>query len=333
MNSVNLKPISYWFYKMSTNNNNWRPTAKIEALQARAEFYTKIRKFFAEREVLEVETPLMAARAVTDPYIQAFAVDDKYLQTSPEYAMKRLLAAGCGSIYQICKAFRREEAGNFHNPEFTMLEWYRLGFDHLQLIDEVDQIIQVLLGSEPAHKITYHDLFIKFLDINPHVATIDQLQSCAEENGITLSAIALANLNLTDWLQLLMSHIIEPQLTGPAPWIVYEFPVAQAALAKILPGKYPVAARFETYMQGIELTNGYCELQDAAEQTKRFAADNLLRSEQNINHMQPDERLIAALEVGLPECSGVTLGLDRLLMLKLQAKSISEVLSFTIENA
>jgi len=318
---------------IQSNHNNWRPTASLAALQARAEFYRKIREFFAARDVLEVETPLMAARGVTDPYIQAFGVDDKFLQTSPEYAMKRLLAAGCGSIYQICKAFRREEAGNFHNPEFTMVEWYRLGFDHLQLMDEVDALMQVLLDCAPAQRISYHDLFMKFFNINPHTISVDALQQCAAQHGLNLTATALENLTLTDWLQLLMSHIIEPQLTGPVPWIVYDFPAAQAALAKIIPGKYPVAARFEIYMQGIELANGYYELQDAAEQEKRFAADNALRREQNIHQMQPDERLVSALEVGFPECAGIALGLDRLLMLKLQAKSITEVIAFTIENA
>ncbi len=318
---------------IESNDNNWRPTAQLLALQARAEFYRTIREFFAAREVLEVETPLMAARGVTDPYIQAFGVDDKYLQTSPEYAMKRLLSAGCGSIYQICKAFRREEAGNFHNPEFTMLEWYRLGFDHLQLMDEVDSLMQALLHCAPAQRISYQDLFSKFLDINPHEVNIERLQSCAVQHGINLTATAAANLTVTDWLQLLMSHIIEPQLTGAEPWIIYDFPAAQAALAKIIPGKYPVAARFEIYMQGIELANGYYELQDAKEQEKRFAADNAIRSEQKIHQMQPDERLVSALTVGFPECAGIALGIDRLLMLKLQTKSIAEVLTFTIENA
>lgn len=318
---------------IDSNDNNWRPTAQLAALQARSEAYRTIREFFAARQVLEVETPVMAARGVTDPYIQAFGVDDKYLQTSAEYAMKRLLAAGYGSMYQISKVFRREEAGNFHNPEFTMLEWYRVGFDHLQLMDEMDALLQAVLNCEPAQRITYHDLFTKFLQINPHDVSIADLQSCAQQHGIDLTAAAAENLTVTDWLQLLMSHIIEPQLIGPMPWIVYNFPVAQAALAKIIPGESPVAARFEVYMQGIELANGYYELQNAVEQEKRFAADNALRREQKIHQMQPDERLVSALTVGLPECAGVALGIDRLLMLKLQVKNIAEVLTFTIENA
>lgn len=320
---INNKPIA----------NDWRPTAELPALRARAELYAKIRTFFAERGVLEVETPLMCACGVTDPYIQAFAVDNKFLQTSPEYAMKRLLAAGSGSIYQICKAFRREEAGNYHNPEFTMVEWYRLGFNHLQLMDETDLLMQLLLDCAPATRISYLDLFTKFLAINPHTATIDELQSCAEKHSINLTTKAMQNLSVTDWLQLLMSHAIEPQLIGPTPWIVYDFPAAQAALAKVIPGAYPVAARFEIFMQGIELANGYYELQDPAEQVKRFAEDNATRAAQGIKIMQADERLVAALEVGFPECAGIALGLDRLLMLKLQAQSIAQVLSFTINNA
>jgi lysyl-tRNA synthetase class 2 len=311
----------------------WRPTASLAALRARAELCHKVRAFFAARDVLEVETPLMCARGVTDPYIQAFAVDDKFLQTSPEYAMKRLLAAGYGSMFQICKVFRREEAGHLHNPEFTMLEWYRVGFTHIDLIDETDALLQEVLGCAAAQRISYHDLFMKFLNINPHTAGIEELQSCAAQHGIDLTAAAAKDLNVTDWLQLLMSHIIEPQLIGPTAWVVYNFPVAQAALAKILPGEFPVAARFEVYMQGIELANGYYELQNAAEQEKRFIADNATRRSQGLHEMQPDDRLVAALKVGLPDCAGIALGLDRLLMLKLQAESIAEVLSFTITNA
>ncbi len=316
------------------NQHNWQPTAKLLALQARATMYTQIRQFFAERQVLEVETPLMCARSITDPYIQPFMVQDKYLQTSPEYAMKRLIAAGVGSIYQICKAFRQEESGSFHNPEFTMLEWYRLGFDHLQLMNEVDALLQLLLNNnQPAIKRSYAEIFNEFLALNPHTANIEQLQQCAHKHNINLSAQVIAGLNITDWLQLLMSHVIEPQLVGPLPWIIYDFPAPQAALAKIIAGKYPVAARFEVYMQGIELANGYYELLDSAEHRKRFMQDNEKRSQAGINTHAIDERLLAALDAGLPDCAGIALGLDRVLMLKLQAKSISEVLAFTINNA
>ena len=317
-----------------SNKYNWQPTAELSGLKARAVFYKQIRQFFAKYDVLEVETPLLCARAVTDPYIQAFAADGKYLQTSPEYAMKRLLAAGSGAIYQICKAFRQEESGNFHNSEFTMLEWYRPGFDHHRLIAEVDEIIQMLLGTQPARKISYYKLFMETLGINPHTASIEILQNCAEQHGISLTATAKSGLTVTDWLQLLMSHIIEPQMVGNFAWAVYDFPVAQAALARIIhTDEGTVASRFEFYMQGIELANGYHELQNPAEQAKRFTEDNAKRVTQGIKFMEPDERLLAALEAGLPDCAGVTLGLDRLLMLKLQADSIAKVLSFTFENA
>lgn len=315
------------------NNNNWRPTCNVDALHARATMYKEVRDFFAARKVLEVDTPLLCACAVTDPYIQAFPSEGKYLQTSPEYAMKRLLAAGSGSIYQICKAFRLEEAGHLHNPEFTMLEWYRVGFDLNMLMQEMDQLLQVIMHAEPAHIITYHQLFNDMLGINPHTADIDTLQTCAAQHNINLTPAALAGLTATDWFHLLMSHVIEPRMIGPKPWIVYDFPVAQAALAKVIQKEYLVAARFEVYAQGVELANGYYELQDASEQAKRFTADNAARNQNNLHTMQPDVRLLAALEQGLPDCSGVAMGLDRVLMLRTQAKSIADVLAFTINNA
>jgi len=313
---------------------SWRPTAKLPALKARALMLAQVRQFFAERDVLEVETPLICARSITDPYIQPFMVQDKYLQTSPEYAMKRLLAAGSGSIYQVCKAFRKEEAGNFHNTEFTMLEWYKIGFDHIQLMDEVDALLQLLLDTkEPANKHSYTAIFEQFIGINPHVADLEQLQACANKYNINLSPNVIAELNITDWLQLLMSHVIEPQLTGSVPWIIYDFPAPQAALAKVIDAQYPVAARFEVYMQGIELANGYYELLDSAEHSKRFRQDNIKRTQLGIDTHELDERLLAALDAGLPDCAGIALGLDRVLMLKLKAKSISEVLAFTVNNA
>lgn len=306
---------------------------KNEVLRARAQMYAKIRNFFAQRNVLEVETPLLAAHTVSDPYIQSFVVQDYFLQTSPEYAMKRLLASGSGCIYQICKAFRCEEAGSMHNPEFTMLEWYRLGYDHMQLLHEMDELLQLLLERPSANIMSYQDLFEQHFGFNPHTANIDQLQSCADDQQLNLSKAALQNLTVTDWLQLLMSHVIEPKLNGPAPWIIYNFPAPQAALAKILPTDPPVAARFEVYIDGIELANGYYELQDATEQKQRFIADNEVRKKNSQREISADNRLLAALEKGLPDCAGVALGLDRLLMLQQDLKSIKEVLAFPIEDA
>lgn len=318
---------------LESSNEDWRPTATLSALRERSVFLNKVRQFFAEREVLEVDTPLLCARAVTDPYIQAFASDGKFLQTSPEYAMKRMLAAGYGSMYQICKAFRQEEIGRLHNLEFTMLEWYRVGFDHHQLMDEMDALIQILLDVKPARRFSYQEIFMEMVGINPHTVDIPTLQACALKHGIDLTPAAMQGLNVTDWLQILMSHIIEPKLIGPTAWMIYDFPLAQAALAKLVPGDNPVAARFEVYMQGVELANGYHELQNPSEQAKRFAADNLRRQQQKLHTMEPDQRLLSALEAGLPECAGVAMGLDRLLMIKLQANSLAEVMSFTSANA
>ncbi len=306
---------------------------KNAVLRARAQMYKNIRDFFASRNVLEVETPLLAAHTVSDPYIQSFAVQEHFLQTSPEYAMKRLLASGSGCIYQICKAFRCEEAGSMHNPEFTMLEWYRLGYDHMQLLHEMDELLQLLLDRPAANVMSYQSLFEQHFAFNPHTATIDQLQSCANNEQLNLSKAALQNLTATDWLQLLMSHVIEPKLTGSAPWIIYNFPAPQAALAKILPQEPPVAARFEVYIEGIELANGYYELQDASEQKRRFIVDNKTRKQNGQPEVTADTRLLSALEQGLPDCAGVALGLDRLLMLQQNLASIKDVLAFPIEHA
>lgn len=316
------------------SSSNWQPTASLRALQARALMLKQIRDFFAARNVMEVETPLLCATAVTDPYIEAFESQGKFLQTSPEYAMKRLLAAGSGCIYQICKAFRLEEAGQIHNPEFTMLEWYRVGFDLFNLMDEMDALLQLLLNRPGAHIITYQKLFEDMVGINPHRADLDSLQTCAANNNINLTPKALQGLTVTDWLQLIMSHVIEPKMVGARPWIIYGFPLPQAALAKIITHEgCQIAARFEVYVDAIELANGYYELQDSVEQSKRFVADNERRKQYDRKIMQPDLRLLAALDAGLPSCSGVAMGLDRLLMLKLQEKSLADVVAFTIDNA
>jgi len=303
------------------------------ALVARAKMYDQIRSFFAERDVLEVETPLMGHHTVSDPYIASFTVDNYFLQTSPEYAMKRLLVEGSGSIFQICKAFRKEEAGSMHNPEFTMLEWYKIGCDHLQLMDEMDELLQLILDTKPAHKRSYLQVFQDHFGINPHTADIDNLQKIANENGVSLSNNAVQGLTATDWLQILMSHVVEPKLTGDSPWMIYDFPAPQAALAKVIQKEDPVAARFEVYIDGTELANGYFELQDHKEQRRRFIEDNKKRSEQGLSTVSADERLLSSLEKGLPSCAGVALGLDRLLMLKQSSLNIKDILSFAIQDA
>ncbi len=313
---------------------DWQPSASIEALRARAYIIHLIRKFFAAHEVMEVETPLLAHSSATDAVIHSFTVEVPgqpslmYLQTSPEFAMKRLLAAGSGAIYQICKAFRQDESGQRHNPEFTMLEWYRPGFSYTQLMDEVDLLIQTVLPTAAIHRWTYLDLFSHYLNINPFTANTEELKTCASTHGVN---VHFETSDRDDWLNLLMSHLIEPQLQAS---FVYDYPASQAALSQIRKkDNYLVAERFELYINGMEIANGYHELCDAKEQEQRFIQDNLKREALGLAILPIDYRLIAALKKGLTECSGVALGIDRLVMLVLESKTIADVLSFSIHNA
>lgn len=320
--------------------NPWQPAASIEMLHKRAAILAKIRDFFAKREVLEVETPLLCQTTVPDPYILSIPATvrdprssrDKtcYLQTSPEYAMKRLLAAGAGSIYQMCKAFRQDELGRLHNPEFTILEWYRLGFDHHALMDEVDELFQTLMQTPPAERYSYAEAFKRFLGINPHEKGKEALEACARQQG----GIAMeGELDRDGWLNLLMSHCVEPHLGKDRPAFIYDFPASQAALARLRPENPPVASRFEVYYQGIELGNGFHELQASEEQRSRFVRDLEFRSQNEIPLVPLDERLLAALSHGLPDCAGIAIGVDRLVMLALGCKSIEDILSFNFEQA
>lgn len=317
----------------------WRPTADISVLQVRARILKIIRDFFAKRYVLEVETPLVSRFGVTDPHITAMQVllNDKeryYLQTSPEYSMKRLLAAGSGSIYQITRAFRGGDIGGLHNPEFTMLEWYRLGFDHFKLMTEVDEFLQTVLHTKPAKRITYRDLFKQYLSLDPHVAIIEELKNCASGNNINFSDIISAEATLDDWLNILFSTCIEPNLTGDAVWIVYDYPASQAALAKVSDiSGIALAERFEVYFQGMELANGYHELTDPKQQLIRFKQDQNIRAQLNKPMMEIDTHLLAAMEFGMPECAGIALGIDRLIMLAVGAKNIQDVMAFPIDRA
>jgi lysyl-tRNA synthetase class 2 len=319
---------------------DWAPSATLAVLRQRAQLIAKIRAFFAGKNVLEVDTPLLSNGTVTDPHVIGIpaifknigSTEEKilYLQTSPEYAMKRLLAAGSGCIYQICKAFRQGEIGRRHNPEFTMLEWYRLGYDHHALMDEMDELLQLVLNTAPAERFSYADLFLQYLHFNPHTVTVENLMACAQQNNIALTGI-LPNHNA--WLDLLWSHCIEPLIGQEKPVFLYDFPASQASLAKLRPGNPPLASRFEVYFKGVELANGFHELQDAAEQTRRFAADLRLRTEMGLPQLGIDKNFIAALEAGLPECAGVALGIDRLIMLALSQECVADVISFTIERA
>lgn len=224
----------------------WQPTADQSTLVYRAKLLHQLREFFSQRGVLEVETPVLAASTIPDPNILSMQThvlgkSPYFLQTSPEFAMKRLLASGSGDIFQICKAFRNDEAGRWHNPEFTLLEWYRLGFDHLQLMDEVDQLIQQLLNTEKAQRLSYRQLFLHYLGIDPFVAEQAELHQVARQRGLQ-DSVGMESASCDDWLQLLLTHYIEPQLKQiTAPVFIYDFPVSQAALARIRPGNPPVA--------------------------------------------------------------------------------------------
>ena len=300
----------------------------LENIKSRFDMYRTIRDFFAEKGVQEVETPLVAAAAITDPFIEPLKVENNYyLQTSPEYAMKRLLVAGLGSIFQICKAFRKEEHGDLHNSEFTLLEWYRVGFNHHTLISEVIELLQIILKIQQIKKISYQEIFYHYVSLDPLNCTLEDLQQKSLEYKIYLTRNAVENLDKSDYFDLLFSHIIQPQLEDDIVWVIYDYPVEQAALAKINTDKQAVAERFEIFINGIELANGYHELQDVVEQKARFARDLANREKLQLAPLPIDTQLLAALELGLPACAGVALGLDRLLMIKIKASSIKEVIT------
>lgn len=313
----------------------WQPTAAIEVLRQRAQIIQRIRAFFVARGVLEVETPLLSHATVTDPHIISIAAPFKemgsakaqicYLQTSPEYAMKRLLAAGAGSIFQLTKAFRQGEVGRWHNPEFSMLEWYRPGFDHHALMDEMAELLAVVLPFSAATRMSVMQVYQHYLAIDPHRATVAELKSCAAQYIKPLPAM---HEDKNSWLDLLFVHCIEPHLGQDAPFFLYDFPASQAALARIRPENPPVASRFEMYFKGVELANGFHELQDAAEQRRRFEHDLAYRKQHHIPLVSVDERFLAALQQGIPDCAGVALGIDRLMMLALKCESIANVMSF-----
>lgn len=319
----------------------WQPTAPIENLRRRGEILARIRQFFAQRDVLEVEVPLMSHCAVSDPFIDSFEVGYQpfpgadgqtlYLQTSPEYAMKRLLAAGSGAIYQMSRAFRNGECGRRHNPEFTMLEWYRPGLNDQQLMDEVAELVMPILAVERVERLTYEQVFEKYLGLNPHTASLDRLVVETRRHV----DVAMDDEDRDSWLNLLMSHVIEPKLAEYGAIFICDYPASQAALSKVktdASGR-AVATRFELFVNGIELANGYHELTDAPEQARRLEADQQQRAELGLPQRPLEKRLVEALEAGLPDCAGVALGVDRLVMLALGIENIDEVIAFPFERA
>ncbi len=324
----------------------WHPTADFVNLKLRADFLKKTREFFASRRVLEVETPTLSAAAVNDPYMKVFSTIYSgpgkhyskvlYLQTSPEFHMKRLLAAGSGCIYQVTRAFRDGEAGRYHNPEFTILEWYRVGFDYHQLMDEVTELVMQLVGDRielsGVEHLSYAELFNCHFNINPHRTSVAELASCAMEWNLSIPETMDTN-DPDPWLSLLLTHCIEPQLGLGKLTFIYDYPASQAALARIRPDNPPISERFELYINGIELANGFQELCDANEQRLRFDAENIKRQSVGMPITPVDGRLLAALESGMPECAGVALGFDRLLMLATGADSLVSVLTFPLDYA
>lgn len=316
----------------------WRPTASREQLKSRAQQLAYVRGFFAEREVLEVETPCLGRFGVTDVNLEGVAATVKaagvsggWLQTSPEYHMKRLLAAGSGSIFQVARVFRNGERGSRHNPEFSMLEWYRVGFDDTDLMAEVADLVCGWLGCDRPDVLNYRDAVRMIAGFDPMTISADELNQVCQQ---WLEPEQLAGMSRDDCLDLVMSFKVEPELGQKKPVFITRYPASQAALARtMLDEGYPVAHRFELYIGGLELCNGYWELTDPTEQRHRFEQDNGRRRAAGKPEIAVDQAFLSALEAGLPACSGVALGLDRLLMLKTGAARIEEVLAFPVERA
>ncbi len=318
---------------------SWKPSANLETLRFRAKVLAQVREFFAQRGVLEVETPLLGTGNVPDPQVTGITVPsldsdsgDRYLQTSPELAMKRLVTAFGVSCFQICKAFREGERGRHHNPEFTLLEWYRVGWDWQQLIAEVVELVGAVAigtsrfpgGTIPTHKTTtYRNLFRSTLDLDPFQTSLEDLRARAE-------AMGAPQLDRDGTLAFLLTHAVEPGFDPDQILVVEGFPASQAALSRIVRDREgdQVAQRFEVYLGALEVANGYHELNDVHEQRRRFARDHAARLEAGLPSAGNQETLIGALEFGMPDCSGVALGLDRLILWLSRGATLDQVVTF-----
>ncbi|RLR17682.1 elongation factor P--(R)-beta-lysine ligase [Sodalis-like symbiont of Bactericera trigonica] len=324
-----------------SDSASWQPSAPIANLLKRAAIVGQIRRFFSDSGLLEVETPAMSQATVTDIHLVPFQTCfigpgaagglPLYLMTSPEYHMKRLLSAGSGPLFQLCRSFRNEEVGRYHNPEFTMLEWYRPHYDMYRLMNEVDDLLQQILDCDSAETLSYQQVFTRHVGIDPLSADKAQLYDTAVKWG--LGEAASMEDDCDTLLQLLFAMVVEPNIGHDKPAFVYHFPASQAALAEISTEDHRVADRFEVYFKGIELANGFRELTDAREQRQRFEQDNRKRAAMKLTEQPIDENLLAALAQGMPECSGVALGVDRLIMLALNADRLSDVIAFAVERA
>jgi lysyl-tRNA synthetase class 2 len=325
--------------------DDFLPTASIETLRARAELIRTVRQFFDERNFFEVDTPLLSHDIVVDRYlhpvcvpknmvtgVECHADEQLWLQTSPEFGMKRLVVAGAQSIYQIGKCFRQSETGRMHNPEFTMLEWYRVGDDMKRGMELLSELVSKVLSKPKARFLSYRDAFVEFANVDPFDSSVGELKSAAIAANVTFD-LSSEDQNRDDWLNLILSRVVEPKLGVEQPTIVFDWPASQAALAIVRDADSPVAERFELYVDGVELANGYHELLDADELSKRNSINNQQRVKDGSPILPEDSRLLAAMRQGMPQCAGVALGIDRLVMLAVGAQSIEEVLAFPIDRA
>ncbi|MEO5334538.1 MAG: EF-P lysine aminoacylase EpmA [Magnetococcus sp. YQC-5] len=305
----------------------WFPAASLKGLAVRAETLRRIRDFFAQRHVMEVETPLLSRAALPDEFIQPVTCGSLFLSTSPEAPMKRLLAAGSGPIYQITRAFRKDECGPWHNPEFTMLEWYRPGFSWRDLIDETIALVQSVLGGGPVREFTFEQAVRQWAGVCCFTASLEELVDC-------LPCQVPLDLDREGVLDLVLSQRVEPAFKAMGGLVVLtHFPEARAALARLDPGPPPVALRFELYAQGVELVNGYQELTDAKEQEARLLKTNQRLQAAGQTALPLDQHFLAALRAGLPECAGAALGVDRLAMLAFGGQELSSVMAFPFDRA
>jgi lysyl-tRNA synthetase class 2 len=329
----------------SADNNDWRPGASLEVMRIRATLLARIRSFFGQKGVLEVDTPGLSRYGNTDPAIESFRSAYRgpycadglplYLHTSPEFFMKRLLAAGCGPIYQLAHVFRNGEFGGRHNPEFMMLEWYRPGMDHHALMDEIDALLTVTLEGfldyRAAKRISYRQWFLDATGLDPWSDSVLAFRQFAEQRLESVPA-GMDDDNLDTWLDLLVTHWLEPRLTDKVLFVV-DYPPSQAALARIREDSVVVAERFELFLSGVELANGYHELVDAGQQVQRFENENRIREQSGQATVDYDENLVAALQSGMPACSGASIGFDRLVMLAAGLSDLNAAIPFSFQRS
>jgi lysyl-tRNA synthetase class 2 len=330
--------------KESRPRDDFRPTADWQALKLRASLLARLREFFAARGFLEVETPLLSADVVVDRHLDPFetmflphgcygvARQQLYLQTSPEFAMKRLMAAGGEKIYQVTRAFRQGEVGRLHNPEFTIVEWYERGVGYEAGMLFLSDLAELLLNRGPAERLTYAEAFHRFVGVEALTDDVPKLRAAGKSKGIVPPS-SFGDGDRDAWLDWLLIELVEPQLGHGQPTILCDYPPTQAALAQLRSTDPPVAERFELYVDGIELANGYHELLDANVLRERNRENNRLRALDGKPTLPEESRLLAAMDAGLPHCTGVALGFDRVVMLAAGAKSLAEVLAFPVARA